>query len=296
MNICLDQLTHSYGGTTALNGVSCNAPSNSFVVIVGPADAGKTTLLRLVAGDEVPLSGTVRFMSNNAETSSESETVSTLFLDARSISARDQLPSVETDVLLVDEWPEYVACTQLERREYLKHLQAHIRGMVVYATKDEEDALVLSDYLVVLRDGHLQQAGIREKILNEPANEFVATYFGRPTINLLPAILEKDGQAILVGNQTMSLSGRIAEEFCRDITVGVRPEHVRVARDQGGWRGRVVTQEDEDSNSIVTVSVEGVSVRARSAESFSENETVFVRLLPRYCIVFDDRGQLLEQV
>ena len=155
---------------------------------------------------------------------------------------------------------------------------------------------MLSDYLVVLRDGHLLQTGTPEQILNEPANEFIATYFGRPAINLLPAILEKDGQAILVGNQTMSLAGRIAEEFCRDITVGVRPEHVRVTRDQGGWRGRVVTQEEDAANTIVTVSVEGVNVRARSSELFSNNETVFVRLRPRHGVVFDDRGQLLEQL
>ena len=296
MNICLDQLTHSYGGTTVLKGVSCDVPSNSFVTIVGPPDAGKTTLLRLVVGDEVPRSGTVRFMTNNAETSVELKTLSTLFLDATSIATRDRLPSVDTDVLLVDQWPEHVACTQLERREYLKQLQAHIRGMVMYATRDEDDALVLSDYLIVLRDGHLLQTGTPEQILNEPANEFIATYFSRPAINLLPAILEKDGQAILVGNQTMSLAGRIAEEFCRDITVGVRPEHVRVTRDQGGWRGRVVTQEEDAPNTIVTVSVEGVSVRARSSESFSHNETVFIRLLSRHCVVFDDRGQLLEQL
>ena len=54
--------------------------------------------------------------------------------------------------------------------------------------------------------------------------------------------------------------------------------------------------EDGNELTIVTVNVEGVSVRAQSTESFAQNETVFVRLLPKYCIVFDDRGHLLEQL
>jgi lactose/L-arabinose transport system ATP-binding protein len=266
------------------------------VTIVGPTDAGKTTLLRLLGGDEVPMTGTVCFMSNDTEAPVKLETVSTLFLGAASLTATDALSSSDPDVVLVDEWSDSVACSSLERRQYLKNLKTHSRGLIVYATRDGSEALAISDYLVVIRDGCLQQVGTPEEILNEPATEFVATYFGQPIINLLPAILEKDGQAILVGNQTMSLAGRIAEEFCRDITVGVRPEHVRVARERGGWRGRVVSVEDSNEHTIVTVNVEGVSVRAQSTESFSQDETVFVRLLPRYCIVFDDCGHLLEQL
>jgi len=296
MDICFTNLTHCYGDTTALDDLSFDVPSGSFVAIVGPSHAGKTTLLRLVVGDEVSTTGTVRFMARNTESSAELETVSTLLLGTTSPVGGKQLPPVDTDVLLIDELSEDIVCTPLERRGYLENLRSHVRGSIVYATRNEGDALAVSDYLAVLRNGHLQQFGTPKEILADPANEFVATYFGRPVINLLPAILEKDGQAILVGNQTMSLAGRIAEEFCRDITVGIRPEHVRVTRDEGGWRGRVVSEEDDGHYTIVTVNVEGVSIRVRSTESFSENESVFVRLMSRHCIVFDDRGQLLDQL
>ena len=296
MDICFTNLTHCYGDTTALDDLSFDVPSGSFVAIVGPSHAGKTTLLRLVAGDEVSTTGTVRFMARNTESSAELETVSTLLLGTTSPVGSKQLPPVDTDVLLIDELSEDIVCTPVERRAYLENLRSHVRGSIVYATRNEGDALAVSDYLAVLRNGHLQQFGTPKEILADPANEFVAAYFGRPVINLLPAILEKDGQAILVGNQTMSLTGRIAEEFCRDITVGIRPEHVRVTRDEGGWRGRVVSEEDDGHYTIVTVNVEGVSIRVRSTESFSENESVFVRLMSRHCIVFDDRGQLLDQL
>ena len=296
MDICFTNLTHCYGDTTALDDLSFGVPSGSFVAIVGPSHAGKTTLLRLVAGDEVSTTGTVRFMARNTESSAELETVSPLFLDATSPVVGKQLPPADTGVVILDELSEDIVCTPLERQTYLEKLRSHVRGSIVYATRNEGDALAVSDHLAVLRNGHLQQFGTPKEILADPTNEFVAAYFGRPVINLLPAILEKDGQAILVGNQTMSLAGRIAEEFCRDITVGIRPENVRVTRDAGGWRGRVVSEEADGHYTIVTVNVEGVSIRVRSTESFLENESVFVRLMSRHCIVFDDRGQLLDQL
>ena len=136
MNLCLDQLTHCYGGTTALKDVSCKVPFGSFVTIVGPTDAGKTTLLRLLAGDEVPMTGTVGFMSNDTEMPTNLETVSTIVLGAASSTAADALSSSDPDVVLVDEWSDSVACTSLERLEYLKNLRTHSRGLVVYATRD----------------------------------------------------------------------------------------------------------------------------------------------------------------
>ena len=145
MNLCLDQLTYYYGDTMALKDVSCDVPFGSFVTIVGPTDAGKTTLLRLLAGDEVPMTGTVRFMSDDAEMPTNLETVSTFFLGAASSTAADVLSSSDLDVVLADEWSDSVACTSLERREYLKNLKTHSRGLIVYATRDGSEALVISD-------------------------------------------------------------------------------------------------------------------------------------------------------
>ena len=78
----------------ALKDVSCDVPFGSFVTIVGPTNAGKTTLLRLLGGDEVPMTGTVCFMSNDTEAPVKLETVSTLFLGAASLTATDALSSL----------------------------------------------------------------------------------------------------------------------------------------------------------------------------------------------------------
>ena len=113
----------------------------------------------------------------------------------------------------------------------------------------------------------------------------------------MPGILEKDGQALLLGNQTVPLAGRIEETFCRDITLGIRPHHVRLTRDGAGLRGRVRSIEPCAGATLVRVDVEGVSIRALDAgeERWREGDPVRVRADPRRYVVFDDRGVRLEQ-
>ena len=167
---------------------------------------------------------------------------------------------------------------------------------VIYATRDGDDALFVADRIAVLDRGRLVQTGTPSEVHDRPANEFVARLFGRPPINLVPAILEKDGQALLVGNRTVALAGRIAEEFCRDVTVGIRPQHARLRREGAGWRGRVVSREPYDRQWLVTAATEGVRVRALADEPFEADEAVCVRILPKHFIVFDDRGVRLDQL
>ena len=210
---------------------------------------------------------------------------------------REDLP----DLLLVDDLrgdPAFGAAAA--RRSFVRELR-NLRARpehrtVIYATRDGEDALFMADRIAVLDRGRIVQSGTPSEVRDRPANEFVAQLFGRPPINLVPAILEKDGQALLVGNRTVSLAGRIAEEFCRDVTVGIRPQHARLHREGGGWRGRVVSREPYDRQWLVTVATEGVRVRALVDEPFEADEAVVVRILPKHFIVFDDRGVRLDQL
>ena len=205
------------------------------------------------------------------------------------------------DLLLVDDLSGAAAFTDAAaRRTFVTDLH-RLRSQpehrtLLYATRDGDDALAVADRIAVLHRGRIVQCGTPADVHDRPANELVAQLFGQPRINLVPAILEKDGQAILLGNQTVSLAGRIAEEFCRDVTIGIRPQHARLHREGAGWRGRVVSTEPCEAQSLVTVATEGVRVRALVDESFEPEERVVVRIVPKHFIVFDDRGVRLEQL
>lgn len=295
MNIHLNHLTQRYSDTVALDNVSFGIESGEFVTIVGPAAAGKSTLLRVVASREIPTSGTIEFSHLDTE-KRDANQVSTKFIEPNSFAPLPYDLPTGTALMLLDDLRDHPqVCTRTERRNYVRDLRTRATTFV-YATRDADEALALSDRIVVLRSGRFLQSATAARVLDAPANEFVAAYFGRPAINLVPAILEKDGQAILVGNQSVSLNGCIAEEFCRDITVGIRPQNVQLRRESGGWRGRVTSREVDGENTVVTVDVEGIRVRSLTSEPFRPDDTVFVRILPKHYVVFDDRGILLDQV
>ena len=220
------------------------------------------------------------------------------------------------DLLLIDDLADNPAFPDADaRRAFLRDLRslhpAPERRTMCYATRDTDDALAVADRIALLQQGRLVQFATPAEVYNTPATEFVAQCFGQPVINLVPAILEKDGQALLIGNQTVSLAGQIAETFCRDVTAGIRPHHVQLRREGGGLRGRVVSvtsagdaQGAAAGATLVEVRVEGVVVRALvpaegpsgAAETWAPDDPVFVRIRPEHYIVFSDRGGHLNQV
>ena len=219
---------------------------------------------------------------------------------ARASGAAGTLPAGPDACILLDEplaalrGPERAAA-----RDALRALPAGRDAAVVCAlgAGDEADALAVADRIAVLDEGRLRQCGTPAEVVDAPADEVVAAFFGRPRINLVPAILEKDGQALLLGNQTVSLAGRIEEIFCRDVTLGIRPGHVRLTRDGVGLRGRVRATEPFGDATLVRVDVEGVSIRALDSgrEPLRAGDAVRVRVDPRHYVVFDDHGVRLDQ-
>ena len=94
------------------------------------------------------------------------------------------------------------------RAEILK-LQKHLRTTTIYVTHDQVEAMTMGDRIAVMKKGVLQQIGTPEELYTRPANVFVATFIGSPSMNVVPAA------AIGIGGD-----GQLA---------GFRPEHIRSA-------------------------------------------------------------------
>lgn len=293
MQIRLDHVSKRFDATTAVDEVSLTVRAGEFVTVAGPPGCGKSTLLRLIAGTEVPSSGTVQVESDVATPAR--------FLSAAEVTAAiggDELAGAAPCVLCDDPLAHVEGPARAGRRDALRALHARLGTTFVFASGDPDDALTLSSRIALLHRGRLLQFAPPTDLLEAPATEFVARFFGRPPINLVPAILEKDGQAILVGNQTVSLAGRVDEVFCRDITVGIRPAHIRLHAAGVGWRGRVAAIEPHSDGVLVDVEVEGIRLRALVGAGGDPEvgAAVGVRILPKHYIVFDDRGVHLAQV
>ena len=77
------------------------------------------------------------------------------------------------------------------RSEIIK-LHKQLNATTIYVTHDQTEAMTMADRIVVMKDGYIQQIGSPSEIYNHPANSFVATFIGSPSMNLLKASIENN--------------------------------------------------------------------------------------------------------
>ncbi len=145
----------------------------------------------------------------------------------------------EPEILLLD---EPLGALDLKMR---KEMQLELKAMhkrlgitFIYVTHDQEEALTMSDTIVVMADGAIQQIGTPESIYNEPKNTFVADFIGES--NIFSGVMPKDGQVRFCGKSFVCLDGGFEKD--EPVDVVVRPEDVQItAPENGVLKGKVTS-------------------------------------------------------
>ena len=123
-------------------------------------------------------------------------------------------------VLLLDEpLSNLDARLRLATREEIRRIQSKTHITTVFVTHDQEEALSISDLIVVMKDGKIQQIGAPQEVYDSPENLFVAKFLGTPPINVFDGKI--DNGKLFIGNEAV-LSVKC--DFCGEVTVGIRPE------------------------------------------------------------------------
>ncbi len=137
----------------------------------------------------------------------------------------------EPEILLLD---EPLGALDLKMR---KEMQLELKAMhkrlgitFIYVTHDQEEALTMSDTIVVMADGAIQQIGTPEMIYNEPKNTFVADFIGES--NIFTGVMPKDGQVRFCGKSFTCLDGGFEKD--EPVDVVVRPEDVQITTTENG--------------------------------------------------------------
>lgn len=123
-------------------------------------------------------------------------------------------------VLLLDEpLSNLDARLRLQTREEIRRIQRETGITTVFVTHDQEEAMSISDVIVVMKDGVVQQIGKPQDVYDDPVNLFVAKFLGTPPINLFDGEV-KAGTLSIGGDAVLSVPG------AKDgrVDVGVRPE------------------------------------------------------------------------
>ncbi len=123
-------------------------------------------------------------------------------------------------VLLLDEpLSNLDARLRLQTREEIRRIQRETKITTVFVTHDQEEAMSISDMIVVMKLGVVQQIGKPQDVYDDPINLFVAKFLGTPPINVFDGRVENGG--LYIGEDRVlevSLTGT------RNVTVGIRPE------------------------------------------------------------------------
>ncbi|MBI5630902.1 MAG: ABC transporter ATP-binding protein [Elusimicrobia bacterium] len=154
-------------------------------------------------------------------------------------------------VFLLDEPLSNLDAVLRERtRGELKLLFKRVKGTVIYVTHDQIEAMTLSDRIVVLDRGLIQQVGTPEEIYHRPANTFVATFLGAPPMNLL-------------GAAELKRSG-LASALSEDCLVGIRPESIEVSPEArpGFIEAAVALAEPTGAATVLSLDMGGAQLRA----------------------------------
>src|SRR5499426_2998561 len=160
---------------------------------------------------------------------------------------------VHPAVFLMDEpLSSLDAKLRVDMRTELKRLHASLGATFIYVTHDQAEAMTMADRIAVMNQGRVQQVGPPLAVYGDPANRFVAGFFGIPAMNFIEGELRGESDALTFDSPAVSfqLKPRGPVAPCR-ATLGIRPEHVRLTREDRGSAATVSLTEPLGDETLV---------------------------------------------
>jgi putative spermidine/putrescine transport system ATP-binding protein len=288
-------VSKTFGATAAVEDFNLEIERGELVSFLGPSGCGKTTTLRMVAGFEIPTTGTVRLNGQDITHNPPNQRNVGMVFQAYAlfpnmtvadnvgfglkiakkpkpeIEARvkemleliqmpklgDRYPyqlsggqqqrvalaralAIQPQVLLLDEPLSALdAKIRVELRTEIRRIQQRLGITTVYVTHDQEEALSISDRVVVMNAGKMEQVGAPYEIYNYPATPFVAGFVG--TLNQLKCTVVDAAAGLLAHNGQRLKTGSLIEKREGVLTVMLRPEqlHLGTVEDENHLSGKV---------------------------------------------------------
>lgn len=283
----LNNISKVFGQTAAVQDFNLHVERGEFVSFLGPSGCGKTTTLRMIAGFELPTSGTIFINGNDVTYKPPQKRNTGMVFQAYALfpnmtvadniafgmkiarKPKDEIKkrveemlaiikmddfghrypyqlsggqqqrvalaralAIQPQVLLLDEPLSALdAKIRVSLRQEIRAIQQKLGITTIYVTHDQEEALSISDRVVVMNNARIEQVGTPFEIYNFPKTEFTAQFVG--TLNSLVATVENAtaGELRVAGQSVFtaqSMDGMINGDT---VAVSIRPERISFASD-----------------------------------------------------------------
>ncbi|MGV3548897.1 ABC transporter ATP-binding protein [Rhizobium sp.] len=287
--LTLTHIKKSFGPVQVVQDFNMSIEKGEFISFLGPSGCGKTTVLRMIAGFEIPTDGKITVNGKDQTNLRPNQRNIGMVFQAYALfpnmnvfdnvafglkiagrpkteieaRVKEMLGLIKLDHL-ADRYPYQMSGGQQQRvalaralapkpqvllldeplsaldakirvslREEIRAIQRQLGITTVFVTHDQEEALSISDRIVVMNQGRADQIGAPFEIYNRPATKFVANFVG--TLSTIDATVADPAQnSVKIGNNVIALPESIGAAKAGDkITLALRPEALTLDRNQG---------------------------------------------------------------
>lgn len=195
-------------------------------------------------------------------------------------------------VLLLDEpLSNLDARLRIEMREEIRRIQQETQVTTIFVTHDQEEAMSISDHIVLMKDGFLQQMARPQELYDEPRNCFVADFLGNPPINKTNGVIQ-NGSIVLDGGCTVQMDAAKKIEEGRRVTLSMRAEAITVDEELENTEGIIEETYVMGKEVLAYVLLGDYRVRAYipAEKNFEKGQKVKIGLKKRGVFVFDEES------
>ena len=184
----------------------------------------------------------------------------------------------EPKVLLLDESLGALDLKLRQEMEYeLKKIQRNLGITFIFVTHDQEEALTMSDKVVVMNNGEIQQVGTPIDVYNEPANRFVANFIGKS--NIIDGIMIKDLLCSFDGKEFECVDKGFKDN--ENVDIVIRPEDIDIVKkDEGFFNGIVISEIFKGVHYEIHVQTENRDFLIHTTDYHGVNEEVGLIFTP----------------
>ena len=196
-------------------------------------------------------------------------------------------------ILLMDEpLSNLDARLRLEMREEIRRIQLETGVTTIFVTHDQEEAMSISDSIILMKDGLLIQEGLSQDLYNKPNCNFVAEFLGNPPINKI----KKSKELINSLNNNKLLPYDFSKFLDEEYFVEIRPECFRISSLQNAIKCKVLRISQMGKEELVYLEFFGQEVCAilQTEEDLEVGKELLIDFKQRGFFIFDKNGKLQE--
>ena len=177
---------------------------------------------------------------------------------------------------------------RVELRTEIKALHQRLNTTMIYVTHDQIEAMTMADRIVVLRDGHIEQVGTPLELYDRPANAFVASFIGSPSMNLFTGHVERPDIVLTDDGIRLPVTRTPGLEVGQRVLYGVRPQHFVLTPEASiNAHVNVVEPTGSETQILLNIGQQKVTTLFHQRVVAQPGEILKILPNPRYAHLFD---------